>query len=155
MFGEVLNLQDCLCCIMHAILERNRKNLVCQNSHTVHIIECQVLEAVVSGHSLQTNQQCFPTRLISTHELRSSCVAGVPQCLQRCFVSKHTADNSEPPGVSLQSPVTISKAVLAVTYKRKKEITEQVCGFTSHIRGVRAKLRKYEQMERAETSDVS
>lgn len=60
---------------------------------------------------------------------------------------------SEPAQSSLQSPAIILKAFLAGYIPEKESITEQVCGFTSHIRGARAELRKDEQMESAD--DVS
>lgn len=60
--------------------------------------------------------------------------------------------HSAPAPVSLQGAVTVSKAFLAGYIP---EIAEQVCGFRSHLRGVRAKLCKDDQMERAAAGDVS
>lgn len=97
------------------------KNLVWQNSHTIRIIECQVPEAAILGHSMQTNLHCFSTRLISILELRSSCVAGLPQCLYSYFVPKLHLIPSELAQASLQSPAITSKPFLVCCVPEEKK----------------------------------
>lgn len=108
------------------MLERNMKNLVWQNSHTIHTIECQVPEAAILGHSMQTNLHCFSTRLISILELRSSCVAGLPQCLYSYFVPKPRV-NPFRAGLGIAAePCNYFKTLFSWLHTRGKKLNRSV-----------------------------
>lgn len=73
--------------------------LVCQNSHTIHIIKCQIPEVVIL------------CRLISMAFLK----------LTQEFLCCWATSMSETVGVMLQSTVTMSKAFLAGYIPEEKE----------------------------------